>query len=151
VARRLRKRGPAWHVLHAVPVGSKDSDIDHVVIGPPGVFTLNTKNHIRSKVWVTDHVFMVNGQKKSYLRNSRFEAEHASTLLSAAYGFDLGVVGVIVVMAATLTIKVPPTDVEVVGREEIARWLSSRRPVFEPETVAAIFGHARLLQTWHAT
>jgi hypothetical protein len=52
VGGRLRKLGNAWHVLHvlhAVPVGTNGGDIDHVVIGPPGVFTLNTKNHPRKK------------------------------------------------------------------------------------------------------
>jgi hypothetical protein len=34
-----------WHVLHAVPIGSKGSDIDHLLIGPGGVWTVNTKNH----------------------------------------------------------------------------------------------------------
>ena len=29
---KLAKHG--WHVLHAVPVGDRGSDIDHVVIGP---------------------------------------------------------------------------------------------------------------------
>ena len=63
VAWRMRKLGDGWHVLHSVPVGEKDSDIDHVVIGPPGVFTLNTKNHSRKKVWVAERAFMVSGQK----------------------------------------------------------------------------------------
>src|SRR3954467_9251483 len=38
VARRLRKLPQGWHVLHAVPVGDKGSDIDHVIVGPGGVF-----------------------------------------------------------------------------------------------------------------
>ncbi|WP_371261683.1 nuclease-related domain-containing protein [Arthrobacter sp. ov118] len=28
-----------------MPVGAGASDVDHVLIGPAGVFTLNTKNH----------------------------------------------------------------------------------------------------------
>jgi len=51
VAEVLSKLGPEWTVLHAVPVGSGSSDIDHVVIGPAGVFTINTKNHT-GKVFV---------------------------------------------------------------------------------------------------
>ena len=84
VAWRMRKLGDCWHVLHSVPVGEKDSDIDHVVIGPPGVFTLNTKNHSRKKVWVAEKAFMVSGQKTNYLRNSRHEAARASKLLTTA-------------------------------------------------------------------
>ena len=40
-----------WHVLHAVPVGDRGTDIDHVLIGPGGVLTLNTKNHPGATVW----------------------------------------------------------------------------------------------------
>src|ERR1700678_3421879 len=72
VARRLLKLSAGWHVIHAVPVGAH-----HVVIGPPGVFSLNTKNHYRSKVWVAEHAFLVDGQRTDYLRNSRFEAKRA--------------------------------------------------------------------------
>ncbi|MDP9431276.1 MAG: NERD domain-containing protein [Actinomycetota bacterium] len=34
VAARLAELGDRWRVLHAVPVGERGSDIDHVVIGP---------------------------------------------------------------------------------------------------------------------
>ena len=34
VGRLLEKLPDGWAVLHAVPVGTGDSDIDHVVIGP---------------------------------------------------------------------------------------------------------------------
>jgi hypothetical protein len=43
VAKGLPKLDEAWRVLHSVPVGSRDSDIDHVVIGPGGVYTINAK------------------------------------------------------------------------------------------------------------
>ncbi len=127
VAWRMRKLGDGWHVLHSVPVGGKDSDIDHVVIGPPGVFTLNTKNHSRKKVWVAEKAFMVSGQKTKYLRNSRHEAARASKLLTTACGFDIQVEPIIVVIAAELTIKAQPADVHVVARKRIGKWLE-RRP-----------------------
>ena len=65
VAWRLRKLGKGWHVLHSVPVGDRGSDIDHVVIGPGGVFTLNTKNHTGQRVSVTASTVFVNGQNTS--------------------------------------------------------------------------------------
>jgi hypothetical protein len=54
VAWRLRKLGDGWHIIHSVPVGDKGADIDHVVIGKPGVFCLNTKNHSRNRVTVSE-------------------------------------------------------------------------------------------------
>ena len=47
---RLADQG--WRVLHSVPVGERDADIDHVLIGPAGVFTINTKTHPGKRVTV---------------------------------------------------------------------------------------------------
>jgi hypothetical protein len=148
VAKRLEKLGPEWRVIHAVPVGHKGSDIDHLVIGPPGVFTLNTKNHAGNKVWVAERTFMVNGQRVPHLRNSRFEGERASKLLSAACGFELRAEPVIVVMCADITIKAQPPDVHVVKRKAIAKWLPSRPPVLTPEGVEIVYEQARRIETW---
>src|SRR5665213_264156 len=148
VGRRLAKLGGDWRVLHAVPVGDKDSDIDHVVIGPRGVFTLNTKNHPGKQIWVVERAFMVSGQRTDSLRNSRFEAPRASKLLSAACGFDIPVIPVIVVMAEKLTIKAPPDGVHVVGRRGVVKWLKARPPTLTPERVAEIFQQARSAATW---
>ena len=65
----LRKLGKGWHVLHSVPVGDRGADIDHVVIGPAGVFTLNTKNHTGQRVSVTASNVFVNGRNPHYVRS----------------------------------------------------------------------------------
>ena len=77
VGKRLVKLGPAWRVLHSIPVGSRGTDIDHLVIGPGGVFSLNTKNHLGQRVWVHTDVVKVNGQSRNYLRVSEHEAQKA--------------------------------------------------------------------------
>lgn len=62
VAARLAKlagKDPRWKFLHAVPVGERGSDIDHVVIGPGGVFTLNAKHHPKAKIWIGGETMMV--------------------------------------------------------------------------------------------
>lgn len=150
VARRLRKLPDGWRVIHAVPVGERGSDIDHVVVGPGGVFTLNTKNHSRSKVWVAERSFLVNGQRTDYLRNARHEASRASRLLAAACRTGVLVEPVIVVLATELTIKAKLDGVHVVARRQIARWLSRRPPRLTSEVVAHIFEHARRDTTWRA-
>ncbi|MGH3245756.1 MAG: nuclease-related domain-containing protein, partial [Trebonia sp.] len=72
---KLRRDG--WGVLPSVQLRS-GSDIDHVVIGPPGVFTINTKHHKDAHIKVGNHVVWVNGFKQPYLRNSRHEATSAA-------------------------------------------------------------------------
>jgi len=148
VAWRMRKLGDGWHVIHSVPVGEKGSDIDHVVIGPAGVFTLNTKNHLRKKVWIAEKAFMVSGQKTNYLRNSRREASRASKLLTAAYGYDVPVEPIIVVIAAELSITAQPTDVHVIARKRIGKWLQRRPSTLSPSSVEAIYEMARRDTTW---
>ena len=148
VGRQLAKLGDAWRVLHAVPVGERGSDIDHVVIGPPGVFTLNTKNHPGKNIWVAERTFMVSGDKTDYLRNSTFEGRRATKLLSRSCGFDVPVEPVIVVMAAKLTIKARPVGVQIVGRKSLVKWLKSRPTTLTPEGVAEIYQHARSKTTW---
>ncbi len=148
VAIRLRTLGDGWHVVHAVPVGERGSDIDHVVIGPAGVFTLNTKNHRGSRVWVAGPSFLVNGQKTDYLRNSRFEADRASKLLSTACGFGVPVKPIIVVIARAIDIKAQPSDVLVVGRKQIAKCLSRSPVLLAPEGVEKVYEQARRDSTW---
>jgi hypothetical protein len=82
VAAQLTRLGPSWRVLHAVRVGDHGSDIDHVVIGPAGVFTVNAKHHPNTSIWVGGDTFMVNSQRVPYVRNSRHEARRAARRLS---------------------------------------------------------------------
>jgi len=79
-----------WTVLHSVPVGRGESDIDHVVIGPPGVFTINTKFSPGKDVWVAGRGMYVGGAKQHYVVNALYEARRASTYLSRLRGPELG-------------------------------------------------------------
>ena len=153
VAARLAKLGPEWKVLHAVPVGDRGSDIDHVVIGPAGVFTINAKHHPGASIWVGGNTFMVNGHRQPYVRNSRHEAQRAGKLLTAACGFPVTVTGLIAVMGAqkgyTVREQPPGGDVHVLTRREVDQRLRTRDTgVLSPEQVEAIHDAARRSTTW---
>ncbi|WP_291380061.1 NERD domain-containing protein [Demequina sp.] len=143
----LESRG--WRILHAVPVGKKGSDIDHVAIGPGGVFTVNTKRHPRAKVWIGRHQIRVNGTPTDYLRNSRFEATRASKKLSAVVGSRVRVTPCIVLSGApTITVKQRPDDVIVVASQDVPRWFKKRPDVLTREQIEAIYAVARRSDTW---
>lgn len=155
VAARLVKLGDAWKILHAIPVGENGADIDHVVIGPGGVFTVNTKHHPDSGIWVGGNTFMVNGARVPYIRNSRFEARRTAKFLAAALAdVPVPVVGLIAVMGATNGFRVksqpPDGDVVVLTRREIATWLSKRPVALTAAQVAAIYAVARRSDTWRS-
>jgi hypothetical protein len=152
VGTHLEQLGPEWTVLQAVPVGKDDSDIDHVLIGPPGVFTVNTKHHSGAKIWVGSRMVMVAGQKTSYLRNSRHESERASKLLSLSTGMPVEAYSLLVIVdPASVTIKQQPDDVTVLTARELVRWLKRRKRLLDESTVQRIADAASKTRTWHKT
>jgi hypothetical protein len=150
VARRLDALGPGWHVLHAVPVGTGSSDIDHVVIGPPGVFTINTKHHAGQDVWVGARRLLVAGQKTDHLRNARYEGTRAGQRLSAAVPGRVEVVPIIAIVGARrFTIRERPADVVVLREHRLISWLRRLTPVVPPATVERLADAAAEPSTWH--
>ncbi len=146
---KLARKDSRWRSLHAIPVGENGSDIDHLVIGPGGVFSLNAKHHPGGKVWVGGNTLMINGQRQPYIRNSRHEAARATRLLTAACGFPVFVTGLVVPVGADdITIKTAPADVHVVNRMRLGRWLRARPEVLTDAQIEAIFDAARCSTTW---
>jgi hypothetical protein len=146
---KVSRKNPRWRTLHAIPVGQRGSDIDHLIIGPGGVFTINAKHHPRAKIWVGGDTFLVNGQRHPYIRKSRHEASRAARLLAAAGAPNVPVRGVIVpVRAEKITVKKAPEDVEVIARFQLARWLLRRPPTLDYTTITALFDVARRSTTW---
>jgi hypothetical protein len=149
IAHELNKLGAGWRVLHAVEVGVRGSDIDHVVIGPPGVMTLNTKRHPNGKAWVGERSVMVNGFRTDYLRNSRHEASRASRLLTTAHGQAITVIPAIVfVDLDDFVVKQMPTDVHVTTKRKLVRWLESMPATMSADQVESVFAIARHATTW---
>lgn len=143
VARRLARLPESWTVVHDLPIGDRGANVDHLVVGPAGVFSLNTKN-LTGNVWVAGERFLTNGQNRPYVRNARQEATRVGRLLGVP------VTGAIVVLADDLTVKEQPRDVAVVGAARIRRWLQSRPPVLSPQDLAALVRRVRDPRTWGA-
>lgn len=150
VGRRLAALPQGWHTLHAVAVGTRGADIDHVVIGPPGVFTVNAKHHPKARVWVGGDVVMVNGRRQPYLRNSRHEATRAARLLTAAAGRAVTASAIIALVGAdSLTIATAPKPgVVVLGRKGLVRWLLAQPGRLTPAEVTQLHTLARRSTTW---
>ena len=114
--------------MHSVPIGERGSDIDHVVIGAAGVFTINTKFHEDARLWVGSKRLLVNGQKTDHLRNSRFEAQRVARILTPITGLRIDAHPVIVLVGIrSITVRERPADVAVLRDTELVRWLN-RRP-----------------------
>ena len=90
VGRRLARLGrDGWDVLRAVPEQGGD-EIEHLVVGPPGVFTVSTLHHRGARIRVGGQVVWVDDAIREYLRNARIEAARVSRRLSEAQGAGVG-------------------------------------------------------------
>jgi hypothetical protein len=152
VGRRLNRWAAAagWQVLHAVPVGERGTDIDHVVIGPFGVVTVNTKTTSTS-VWVGEFGMVVGRTKVDYLHKSRAEGRRAAQLLSRAAGWQVPVQPAIVFVGARrfTTRRGGPTDVAVLpSPRALHRWLRKQPGALDPGQLAAVYAAARRPSTW---
>lgn len=146
---RLARRDARWRVLHGIPVGVNGSPIDHLVIGPGGVYALSAKFHPDGRVWVRGNVFRVDDAAYAHVSNSRHEALRASRCLGAACGFAVSVTGVVVVVGAEhIAVSESPGDVHVVSRSTLRGWLGRRDDVLDAPTIAAVHDAARRPATW---
>lgn len=149
VARRLESLGPGWTVLHSVPIGTRGSDIDHLVVGPAGVFTINTKFHEGARVWVASRRLLVNGQAKDHLRNARFETTRTQKLLSAASGTEVPVRGLIAIVGAKeIKIRERPEDVTVLAETQLTRWVKRQKPRLDQTQLSTLAELVCNAPTW---
>lgn len=139
-----------WHVFHDIPVGGRGANIDHLVVGPGGVFTVNTKN-ISGKVWLAPRTLLVNGHKTDYLPKAAREAALASRLLTAVLGRAVPVNGVLAILADDWTIKEKPTDVHVGSPRGVKRWILEQPSVLAPREVDEVAAAIAKPTTWGPT
>jgi len=146
----LARLDEEWVVLHALPVGTGTTDIDHVVIGPGGVFIINTKNHPGQTVWASQRAFMVSGIRHPYIRNMEYEMGRVERLLSSAAGISVEVSGILAIVAAkSITVREKHRDVTVLSTASLVQWLLDRAVVLSAVEVAAIGDSAEIAATWH--
>jgi hypothetical protein len=146
----LEQLSDDWVVLHSLPVGSGAGDIDHIAIGPTGVYIINTNSHSGQSVWVSQRTFLVGGARHPYIRNMEYEMGRAERLLGAAAGEPVEVSGIVAVFAArSITVQEQHRDVAVLSASDLVSWLSGRPRRLSPERVAAIGESAGRASTWH--
>ncbi|MGV8884029.1 MAG: nuclease-related domain-containing protein [Microbacteriaceae bacterium] len=138
-----------WVVLHALPVAG-GIDIDHLAIGPSGVYIITTRNHPGEPVWASQRTLIVGDIRYPDIRNMEYEMGRVERLLTAAAGRAVEVSGVLAVVSPkTLTVRHKHRDVEVISADRLALWLSGRRRVLAPDEVADIAHATALSTTWH--
>lgn len=149
VATLLDHLGDEWAVMHSVPVGGGPDLVDHLVIGPPGVFVVDTTVHPGAHVVADQRSFVVQDVRLPAIRAMEFEMGRVERLLGEAAGAPVEVSGVLaVVESRSLTVHEQHRDVAVVRAPVLDRWLQQAPRRLSPERVLALAAIARRADTW---
>lgn len=143
---RLTTQG--WKVLHSIGL-SRGGDIDHLIVGPGGVFTVNTKNFRGKSVWVGDDMVKVNhGPPRPYAAKSRAEAKYARSVLERHCPFPVEVEPILVFVGVKELPKAA-TQLHVrVYREREVAMLGPLTGTLTPEQVDIVYDVARHRRAW---
>ena len=124
IAHALDSLDVEWTVFHAVPMATREKDIDHLLIGPGGVFALTVANHYDQSVRVAQGSFEVAGSTHHHIRNSGFEVGYVERLLGAAVQSQVTATGVVVVVdPESVVVHGVSPDVAIVPSDNLVAWL----------------------------
>lgn len=157
---RIRRRRPPWRVMHSVPLGdgrgNERGDIDHVVLGPPGVVTINTKHHRTGKLVLDGDELVLNGRRTDYVPKARREAQRADQLIRAAMDRSVPAINrriparsMIVIVGGRLVTREWATGVLVVRTDRLLHTLHALPQALDSDQVDVMFDLIRRRDTWN--
>ena len=157
---RWRGRSTGWFVLHSVPLGDGHGrvrgDVDHLVIGPPGLVSINTKHHRTGKLYLDGDELVLNGHPTAYVPKARREAERVTGLLQQALTVGspelagrVPVRPLLVIVGGRLMTDAWPSGVTVVMASKLIEALRAFPEVLSVEEVGAVYELARRSTTWN--
>lgn len=144
--------GAETHVLHGISVGPSDCKIDHLIIACGGVFAVITREEASRDVRVDGYTMTAGAAKVPHLRNAKFAAERASSLLTAHADFDVPVRACLVLLtgphAPHITVESRPLGVSVLTKTDVPRFFRHQPAILTAEQVWDIRAIARRSSTW---
>ncbi len=151
-------RGSRWRILHGVPmsVGRDTVTLDHLVIGPPGVFVLEVRHEPGGKVHTSTGGLEIDGRHIDLARIRTLGDEVHDRLaegIAVAAGFEEvldppPVTPVIAVVGATIVSHSRPRGVIVARAGDLARAMRARGERLSAAAVEETFAVARRSDTW---
>jgi hypothetical protein len=133
IGARLTQLPAGWHVVPADGV----QPVEHLVIGPAGVFAVAVLHHVDAAVHVEGELIAVNGRHQRGLAELRRATSRLAKSLSAAAGEAVTVRPVLAVSGAQrgYAVKRQPREVTVVNRQTITAFLHAQPAVLDAAAV----------------
>jgi len=122
--------GKGYRAMHIVPIPDSEEQIDHLVIGPAGVFAIDSEDwDKRMPVRTSSHRNLWHGPQnmKDRLEHAHWEADRAAELLSAAAGSPVSVRAVLAVYGPKIMWDVAEIrDVDTFSGPRLRKYLRRR-------------------------
>lgn len=141
-----------YSVYHSLPIRNTAFWVDHLVVGPGGIFSINSKTHWDRDLTGSLRSIPIGEHAMPYLRDARFESAQITALLAAAMPVAAVVQPVIVLVNPhKILLAGKPNAVTVIDSPRLRRWLVGRPQVLSAEQQAALTALVDDPATWRAT
>ncbi|MBG0738888.1 NERD domain-containing protein [Paeniglutamicibacter antarcticus] len=135
-----------YRILHSVPLSPR-KDIDHLVIGPTGLWAINTKSTTYDVTAKADGAVYSDGYRQKWVESIIRDATVAGEHLSVAARMDLQCRPLVAIWS---TMSVASNYEGLVVGVDLVGTINGAAPVFPPEWVDVVYGVARRSDTWTA-
>ena len=142
-----------WGVLHAIPLYDGRADIDHLLIGSGGIWTVNAKSHGKLAVRVNRDIMSVGRSHVNHIPAARHEANVVRRLVTR-HGFDVPVHAAVALDLSANTefhVVADPEDVVIDRTECVVDAIERSEGIVDPATVYQLFSLLRQRSTWENT
>lgn len=137
-ADHLDRLGDGWVVLHDRRIPGSKANIDHVAIGPPGVFVIETKDYA-GRLTVRRGEVRIDGRRRAVIDQVGRQIDAVERALASAAEHDVPVGALICVHRADLPWRTPVIDgVAIVSGREMVRRLAKATPRLTPAEVERV-------------
>ncbi|HLU73589.1 MAG TPA: nuclease-related domain-containing protein [Nonomuraea sp.] len=139
--RQLERRG--YRTLHARAIPGTEAQIDHLVVGPTGVYAVDSEKwdkRLPVRVQMGKKLFHGPFDKKERLTEAMGEASRASELISEAYGHQVSVVPSLAIYGPPVPWKIMTIKgVDVYEGGRARRWITKRERALTDVEIDKIF------------
>jgi hypothetical protein len=139
VGAELERLPDSWIVLHSLPAPGASGDLDHVVVGPAGLFAITTRYVDGDRVFVADDYLLARGDRSPFARSAMAAARRTAQLAGRTLPPSLAPRPVLVIAGArSVRVGARARAIDVRDHSIVRSWLQSQPTVLDPATVQRV-------------
>ncbi|MFI9838452.1 nuclease-related domain-containing protein [Nonomuraea sp. NPDC051941] len=139
--RKLERSG--YRTLHARAIPNSEAQIDHLVVGPTGVYAVDSEKwdkRLPVRVQMGKKLFHGPFDKKARLTEAKWEASQASELITQSFGREVSVVPSLAIYGPPVPWKIMTIrGVDVYQGDRARKWITKRERALTDGEIDRIF------------